>query len=727
MLTIEPPFFVIRGITILREDTDLDQFYYLPPMPVLAHSAAGLAFTLYKYRRDLTDNPELDPTRARGAGLALFEVEMPLPRPALLQAELAALTGRPDARLSPVLFRAGSVHAIIAHAAGDSFIEDLAETHKAPLTTPHHTSFALALSAEGATLFEQAARGGSLPVGVAYELRFLALTPALHARVRMHYERIYDHFAASIGFTYYVSVKLDLDLTWLIEHGFIEIEITAFTDGADKDRQQQLVMNLVKAQIQRDFFRSGLPPKPQEGAGGPLAELLGGLLGEREISSASALFVLKAKLEVVREQKQFELYYNGRTAVELTHVATGFISTMIADEQALNIREIDLDDPFFSVLEVGVISVIDFEEMLDLREAAVHLSHGDHRISFRFARQENQTYRFQIPLTDPRADQYAWEAEYHFDPDLGGGLTVINAGPFASRRRVLILDPIEHFQYRRLRVLLGPVDPSSVPRVMVRLRLTDPETRTDLANATFTLDSNRQEELWRLRLPLNVENVRLRVRSDWEDPRGVIHAGEEEELDPSSTSFVALGPFRGLLTITVQTSVDWQRVSQLLVEIRYQEGDYLVERSINFVDTSASQRIEIPVRDPQARRYRWRQIIFHQDGTANESAWAESEDSFLVAGREPRSDAEVRVMWVGAPGETLGLRLDFWVKGRSEEVQTVAAFLRAGEDQQIVTVPLDAEGRLDYRYEVRRFTATGEELLRAGESQSNLLVVQASV
>ena len=198
MLTIEPPFYQVRGVTVFRDHADADQFWVLPPPPRLVRderdgdNGDGPAFTLYKYRRDLTDNPALDPTRARGAGLALFEVVAALDRPALLQAEVASLSGRPDARLTPVLFRSGEVRAILAHAEGDSFVEDLAESRVAPITAPHRAAFALALSAEGATLFEQAARGGDIPAGVVYELRFLALTPALSARVRMDYDRIYD-------------------------------------------------------------------------------------------------------------------------------------------------------------------------------------------------------------------------------------------------------------------------------------------------------------------------------------------------------------------------------------------------------------------------------------------------------------------------------------------------------------------------------------------------------
>ena len=153
-------------------------------------------------------------------------------------------------------------------------IEDLVETSSAPLSSPYHAAFALALSAEGAALFQQAALGGQLPVGVVYEMRFLALTPSLHARVRMDYERIYDHFSAAIGFTYYVSVKLDLDLQWLNEHDFVQIEMTAFTDSADRERQQELVMSLIKTRIQNDFFRSGIPPVAREALPDPSGRCL---------------------------------------------------------------------------------------------------------------------------------------------------------------------------------------------------------------------------------------------------------------------------------------------------------------------------------------------------------------------------------------------------------------------------------------------------------------------
>ena len=120
-----------------------------------------------------------------------------------------------------MLVRSGTVRAIVAHASGDQLIEDVSLNRDAPITAPHRCTFALALSAEGATFLQQAVNGGTVPVGVAYELRFLASTPAIHARVTMDYERMYDRFAASLAFTYYVRAAIDVDIAWLIEHEFI--------------------------------------------------------------------------------------------------------------------------------------------------------------------------------------------------------------------------------------------------------------------------------------------------------------------------------------------------------------------------------------------------------------------------------------------------------------------------------------------------------------------------
>lgn len=726
MITIEPPLYQIRGMTIFRDHENPDQFYYLPDRPQIARQGDGLAFALYKYRRDLTDNPSLEPTHARGAGIALFEVEIPAPRVAILEAELASRTGRTNVRLSPVLFRTSTVHAILARSPQDRLIEDLVETHRAPVSVPHHTAFALALTAEGATLFEQAARGGQVPVGVAYEMRFLALTPALHARVTMDYERIYDRFSASVGFTYYVSAKLDVDLAWLIEHDFIKIEITAYTDEADQRRQQQLIMDLVKLRIQQDFFRSGMPPEPQPGLMGPLGDMLAGLFGSSEITSASAFFVLKAKYEAVREGKTFELLYEGRSAVELTHVCTGFLSTMLPDGSAPVIREIDLDDDFFSSLDVEVSSLVDFDEMADLQETVVHLSFRDHRPSFPFSKASTDPQRFQVTLSDPRRDEYEWEVEYFFDRDLGTGESRLAAGPFTSRRRALVVNPLAHFRYRRVGVLLGPIDLDLVPRLRVQLRVRDDENVT-LARSEIRLDAQQREQLWRVHLPLGSSPLRVFARVDWEDPNGDVHEGEEEEV--TGDRFVALGPYREILRVNVQPAVDWTQVTFIHVELRYQDGDHVVHRDVRFTsaDGLTPRTITIPIRDRTKRTYEWSMIAGRLDGQRIEVEWTPSDRTLLLVPSERERFRDVQVEWLGSPGAALALQIDFRVAtANGGDDWTGSALLRAGQDRgRKVRVLLDPDGRLRYRYQIKRITAQGIDVIREGEGLTDILPVQS--
>lgn len=732
MLTIEPPYYQVRGIVLFRDHADPDQFYYLPPPPRLARSGARPLFTLLKYRRDLTDNPALDPTRARGAGLAFFEVEAALDpgQVAALTSEVASQAGRPDARLVPVLFRSGEVRALIAHAEGDRFIQDLSEVHAAPIAAPHHAAFALALSAEGATLMQRAAAGGPLPVGVAYELRFLALTPALHARVHMDYSRVYDRFAASIGFQYknYVRAELDAELQWLVEHDIVKIEITAFTDTEDQKRQQQLVHDLIVARLQQDFFQPNLPPDPTSQGNPMLSQLLGAISGGgggKEPSSSSALFVLKAKYQMEKVLKTFDLVFDSRTAIELTHVITGFLSALLQGGEPPDIREIDLDDPFFSSLEVSISSTADFGEMADLRELNVHLSFADYRKSYTFSRKDAGPFTFQAPLTRPAEDEYGYEVEYLFDPDGGQGPARIAAGPFRSRHRALAVNPAEHLTYRRARFLLGPVDATRVPRIHVRVRAPGPEGQDDLAREEFVLDAADREHVFRQRLlPTATELAPLRVRTEWEDASGARHAGDEEDV--GGDSYVVLGPFRDVLEVLVQPAVDWQKVSGVRVELRYEDGDYVVDRVLEFT-APAAQRVEVPILDARRRQYRWSGVLVHKDGPPQELTWQAADRQLLVVGPEKRAEREVRMVLVGTGAEVLGVRVDLWAVGAGGDEQQFSVFLRPGQEtEKGVALPLDRDGQLAYRYEVRRYTAAGEELLRSGQGNSPMLVVQAS-
>jgi hypothetical protein len=162
-------------------------------------------------------------------------------------------------------------------------------------------------------------------------------------------------------------------------------------------------------------------------------------------------------------------------------------------------------------------------------------------------------------------------------------------------------------------------------------------------------------------------------------------------------------------------------------EIRYRDGEYFLEKFLEFNSENAkgSQLIQIPLLRRDARKYEWRHLVLRKDGTAVESEWTEADQGLLLVGGERKSKDQVQVVWVGTSGEALGLRVDFWVIAANGEEEQIGVFLRAGQDtEKTVTLPLDRDGRLSYRFEVKRLTADGEELVKTGRAETNLLVVR---
>jgi hypothetical protein len=84
------------------------------------------------------------------------------------------------------------------------------------------------------------------------------------------------------------------------------------------------------------------------------------------------------------------------------------------------------------------------------------------------------------------------------------------------------------------------------------------------------------------------------------------------------------------------------------------------------------------------------------------------------------------VVWVGAPGEILGIQVDFKAVDNNGQQQEFGVFLPAGETQQVVMLPLAPDGNLSYHYEINQITTAGVRPIRSGEGHSTVLVVQVS-
>lgn len=712
----------LRGVTVLRDHADPDLFYYLPGVPKLVLDAQGMAFTLYKWRRDLSDNPNLEPDQARGAGLALFETSCALAEgvQAGLVAEIGATVGRPDARLVPAPFRRGHVRTIVA--SGEGMTTDLLLTELAPLFAPWQAAFSLGLSAEGAGLFQRALEGERLPIGVAYEWELDGLLPALHADVTMDYERIYRSFEASVGFqfTYGITWRAELDLVIkkLMEEDAIKVEIIAFQDTEDQRRQQEQVMDLIRARVESGFFRTAIPKEAQSSSG-----LLGALIGTSgSISSSSGMFVLKARYEMQDELKVSHMQIRGRSAVALMHVSTGILSAMLGEDERSPVRisEIDTDDPWLRRLVVGVRSAVSFDAMPDLVAVTAQIEHQGRVDSFAFERASaGAAYTFEAWLDAPDQDRYTLEVQYDFDRSSGSGPAQIRVAPVSTRQRQLVLNPLAHLRYRHLELLLGPGAESA----RVLLRVPGAEGQEDLGQADLVLDTSAPAARWSVRAPRSAPPLEILAKTEWTGADGLRFDSGWTPVE--GESLVVLGPFEDVLRLHVEPSVDWSANTLLLVAVRYEDGEHTVDRELRFeAATARGQAVEIPLRDSRRRAYRWRQVLYPSVGPPRETAWLDADSPILVVGVMASETAKLSVRLLGGFGAALGVIVDLWATDpRTGQEEKQSLFFRPPTLDAEATMPLD-EGELRYRFEARRLLEAGEELIARGERETAILLVR---
>lgn len=721
MITLEPPFYSVRGHTVLRDHADPDLHHVLPLRARLARTDEGPEFTLYKYRRDLTDNPELDPTQAAGAGMAFLTIDATITDSELeaIRGEVRRLAGRPNVRVAPALFKTGVAQLLVAQPE-DGKLLTVART-EVPVSpaSPHRATFALSLSAEGAALIEQAAQGGDVPAGVTYQFDLDGLLPALHATVKMDYERIYDRFAASIGFEYQmVRVELDAELAWLRENGLIDIDIIEFSSEQEHAWQRKLVEELVRQRVSQDFFRPGMPPSPTEGnKGGALANVLTSILGDSEPTASSAMFVGKLKYQRTDELRTFRMQFDGRSAVALVHTCVGMLANQWEEDETPRIREIDTDDDFFDHLRVTVRPAIDFASHPDLTGAVVHLAHGEDRTSYAFSAQEQAPQVFSDAMDGPVDDRYSWSLDLSFDDTHGRGPGTLSVGPFETNARQLVVQPQDHFRARTVRLDAGPLVEGSVTGFRVALAVPDTDIRDELM-----LDAATEHLTWRVRQPAGEGPIPVTVRVDWLDGDGVPQEGREEPLEGDHV--VALGPFRDVLEVRVLPNLDWNAVLWAEMSLRYRDEDHVFEKTVRFDRNTPTDpvSIRIPLLDPDKRSYEISPLIQHADGTVEQpDGWEEVDRPVVVLGPEPRRTKTIRIARLGSMGDALAMRVDLTVGDEPFAV----LFTPTDSPQATVELPLTDDGLLEYSYRITTITMEGEQELRSGDSGSPLLVVTA--
>lgn len=792
MMYLEAPFYEIEGVSIYSDYNDPLQYYFMPNAPhfsMVEHEVDGEvvkkpALLFIKYREDL-DDYDGQADHPTGGGFLAFDVDLGYEPEFLdkvkqkLEQELRG-TGRisdpmAEVKLSPPQWKEGNVQLMLLDRRSNVQPLDDDGTSSAPTDQPEPSKewitevlgagvpslygnnraiFSVAMTKKATTLLEKSFEADDqniTPIGVIYNLKFVALRPAFNVKITANWEQVYHHFSEQFSADLlFFSSDIQTVVDDLVQNQVIKIEAVDYGVGDEGGGSQMTqALNELKKLVLDNFFEPALNPTDPAGKGtaGDVEDVLMAIhtslyphvgysrkeLTQSEIRTFDAeMSVIKAVERMIAPQAHLSLLF-GRAGLEKGNVVG---------------EPIDLNDPFFQTFKLDLTSNVDWEgDGVQLLGASVvygpNGDETDHREDFTL-RSDHLSDVFETNFESEAGYdyRYKWEVQFKPDADLPGSVPSLKVSEKQGRGGPLVLNPRELYHDRRLEIVPSRnLDFSKFSEAQVELMYID-------AASGFT-----HKHTVLLKAPDSTETYRLRLQKGWTDTiyykiRYMKSGGGELVLpDPdlgeweetASDVLVVADPFSARMNVRVVVAGNTSELSSVFVDLEYEDeaNDIFEYANLYFEETEMRrpQTWSVKLANPELRRYRYRQTLIFKDGNVMETDWQYSDKSTLVVGKTFAMKMEVNVSLFGEPFSEnslakilVNLRYQDDENGVTKE--DTATFSSLG-DKYTWFVELKDAAKREYSYDVvyelqdgfeysaGPFTAHGSELLITSKIPEN--------
>ncbi|MEA5451771.1 hypothetical protein VB780_24555 [Leptolyngbya sp. CCNP1308] len=291
----DEPVLYFRGLTLFKDFSNPDTFYYLPPeVPKIARSAEDdddYALRLVLYRPD--PNAPTPQGMENGGGFLNLDVDLRVSDQLLeeVREEVQRRFGS-QANLVPVPFMNGSVELVLLGTSRDDenqpFVRKIAGSTVPALYGTQRAAFSVVLDRDGAALMKQVIEAGGDTMALAlYHLTYAGIGPAYNLKITVDYQRVYEHLdlrlragiAASSGNSSFVGkAGFHLLMKELKENRAIlveEVDPIPGENGRDAVNQEQ-INGIIRDLMGSTWFK---PTLAQVGQMANLAGAAGGAEG----------------------------------------------------------------------------------------------------------------------------------------------------------------------------------------------------------------------------------------------------------------------------------------------------------------------------------------------------------------------------------------------------------------------------------------------------------------
>jgi hypothetical protein len=484
----------LADVTVYRDDADASVYYLQPEQPRFRRDEHGNPiFTFLKYRTPVTR-----PNGQVGGGYLIFDVEFTVPDDALatirdtLQKRLtaeaqAANAPAPDLVIAPITFTKGTAK-LLLNADDGTLIQRVFSAGTPSLYGRNISTYAVELTAEGATLFESAlrdSRGGA--VSVVYDLYFPARLPPL---------KVTASFDANAFYSFVQDVVVHERVCASDDYAETLHETMSRTDCRKIVVDPGLASPEVVDKI-RTWATKALDDATERLAIEAL-QLEDPAVAQKWYSEHDFETVHR---EVVRNRvASFSLTYDEKCTVPDYHVAPQGtlpnITTMV-DDQGKPIRwedharDVDLSDPFLQKVKVAVQVNADFEH-LPIHSVEVKASYlgkpmiindqeqGEHRFT-----SADDVAHFEA-FRDTGAGRYSYSYQVNYD---GGGQAL--QSPTVETDDSALTINVDDIGVLDIEILAGDIDFAQVRRAELTIAYQDQAGGVARIERNVVLDAAR--------------------------------------------------------------------------------------------------------------------------------------------------------------------------------------------------------------------------------------------
>ena len=642
MLYLNPPYYLIEGISLFPDHADPLQYYFMPIAPHLTMTIDAISkkripsIEVIKYRG-----------RAGNGGFLSFDVNLGVEQKVLedIRTELkrlAKLKALP--RLAPVPLVDGSVKMMLFGAqTGDvpsgtgtepKFVLKINHHAKPSLYGDNQAAFSVQLDQYGITVLEKALQGEMSPIGVVYSLDYLALRPAYSVKLNVDWERVQKHMEEQFSAKVFISsVEIDKAMDELIEKRVINIEADTFVpegeDSAGIISRRDQALNEVRDMVTNAFFEPTLSPTKQEKDGWDKATEIASRAVVAGVTGgwSEAFGFSYKKVDYTRiDKKTLNVNISERTTVKRSIFPQGHLTGLfrIFKQENLDPKgfliNVDLDDKWFERRRIKVSTNANFEED-SLSSINVMMRYGTEpkNILLNAAAPENSLEWGSI-ITN---DSMLWDVFYSYKVTFKGidsterPVTLISP-ELKILTEQLEITPRELYSIVPVKILaLTPFPWKRYSAVEVQVRYTDEKNGIRITD-TFRLKELEAEQTWKMFI-INPQRQNFEYKL-------VYRAVNNKDItlpwvETDDEQVMVRDPFPQKRTLQIVPNFNWEEVERAFVDVSYEDKVNHISESESYefnADDKATKIFSVDLRNMDLRTVAYQVTVLFIDGITYE-------------------------------------------------------------------------------------------------------------